>query len=265
MAFNLNNFAIDRILRGDMTAKSDGSFMWAINQITEPQLSITTESADVVDALGSKIVTFNRGKTAEFTANNSIFDLSLFAAQQGNEKEVASSESKIVVPARETFACPSATKEVVLKHTPLEKPAFIFKLNGDDTMGEKLEYASVGASDKFTYDDSEHKITLPTDAVAGTQYLVMYDYESENAVQVVGDAIHFPKAGVFTMEILGVDICNPDVLYHAFLVFPNAKLKADVDISFTTDGNHPFTIEANQDYCDSKKILFKLIVPEDEE
>lgn len=264
MAFNPNNFVIDRVLRGDMTSKSDGSYMWSINQVTEPQLSITTESADAVDALGSKIATFYRSKTAEFTANNSIFDLGLFAAQQGNEKEIASSSNKIVCPARETITCPAESKEVVLKHTPIEKPAFIFKLNGDDTMGEKLEYSSTGSAGKFTYDDAEHKITLPTDAVAGTQYFVMYEYESESAVAVVGDAIHFPKAGVFTMEILGTDVCDQDTLIHAFLVFPNSKLKADVDVSFTTDGNHPFTIEANQDYCDSQKVLFKLIVPDEE-
>ena len=103
MAFDINNLVIDHILRGVMTSTADGSFMWSINQITEPSLSVTTETSEAVDALGSKIATFDRAKNAEFSANNSIFDLGLFAAQNGRDKEVASSTSKIISPAFETL------------------------------------------------------------------------------------------------------------------------------------------------------------------
>ena len=61
MAFNINNFVIDHVLRGVMTS-ADGSYLWSINQITEPSLNITSETAEAVDALGSAIATFNRGK-----------------------------------------------------------------------------------------------------------------------------------------------------------------------------------------------------------
>lgn len=264
MAFDVNNFVIDHVIRGDMTSKADGSYMWSINQITEPSLSITTESTDAVDALGSKIATFYRSKSAEFTANNSLFDLNLLAAQSGNDKVVASEDAKITVPARETVTVGSESKEVTLAHKPVETPQFIFLLKGDGTMGTKLTYSSAAGDGVFTYDEAAHKITLPESADAGDQYFVMYEYESAAAVSVTGDAINFPKAGVFTMEILGTDVCDQTTLIHAYLVFPNAKLKADVDISFTTDGNHPFTIEANQDYCDSQKILFQLIIPDEE-
>lgn len=247
-----------------MTSKADGSFMWSINQITEPSLSITTESTEAVDALGSKIATFYRSKSAEFTANNSLFDLGLLAAQSGNEKVVADDTNTITVPARETLTVPSDSKTIVLAHTPNETPAYVFLLKGDGTLGDKLEYSATTGTGKFTYDASAHSITLPASAKAGEQYFVMYEYESTAAVSVTGDAINFPKAGVFTMEILGTDVCDQTTLIHAYLVFPNAKLKADFDISFTTDGNHPFTIEANQDYCDSQKILFNFIIPDEE-
>ena len=91
----------------------------------------------------------------------------------------------------------------------------------------------------------------------------MYNYAAENAVAVTGDALNFPKAGKFVMEVLGTDTCDPTTLIHAYLIFPNAKLDANVDISFTTDGKHPFKLICQQNYCDSKKVLFQIVVPEE--
>lgn len=263
--FDINNFAIDHVLRGLMTSQADGSVMWSINQITDPSLNLTSETSEVVDAIGSTIATFNRAKKAEFTANNSLFDLGLLAAQSGVEKVVASAESKEIAPAFETLTVPAnVTTPVVLKHKPVATPTEIYRLKGDGTLGEKLVYnASTGAG-KFTYDDGTHAITFPTGSTAGAQYFVVYDYESERAVSVTGDAINFPKAGKFIMEVLGTDVCNQSTLIHAYIIFPNAKLDANVDLSFATDGNHPFTIQAQQAYCDSKKQLFQIIIPDEE-
>ena len=219
MAFDVNNFVIDHVLRGIMTSTADGSVMWSINQITEPSLSVTSETAQAVDALGSPIATFNRGKTAEFTANNSLFDLGLFAAQNGVEKKIASSSAKIVVPCFETIVVPNPnTTAATLGHTPKDTPKEIYKLKGDGTLGEKLVYSSSAGSGKFTY--SAGQITFPTDSIAGDEYLVNYEYESESAVSVTGDTINFPKAGKFIMEVLGTDVCDPSTLIHAFIVFP---------------------------------------------
>lgn len=194
-----------------MISTADGSVMWSINQITEPSLSVTSETAEAVDALGSPIATFNRGKTAEFTANNSLFDLGLFAAQNGVEKKIASSSAKIVVPCFETIVVPNPnTTAATLGHTPKDTPKEIYKLKGDGTLGEKLVYSSSAGSGKFTYSDGQ--ITFPTDSIVGDEYLVNYEYESESAVSVTGDTINFPKAGKFIMEVLGTDVCDPLIL-----------------------------------------------------
>ena len=264
MAFDINNLVIDHILRGVMTSTADGSFMWSINQITEPSLSVTTETSEAVDALGSKIATFDRAKNAEFSANNSIFDLGLFAAQNGRDKEVASSTSKIISPAFETLTYDGTTSEIVLAHEPVEPIKNIYALKGDGTLGIAYTSGVSAGTDTFVYDGSAHKITVPTGLTKGTQLFVMYDYETEEAVQAIGDAINFPKAGKFVMEILGSDVCNPSEKIHAYVVFPNAKLDANVDLSFTTDGNHPFKLIAQQSYCDSEKVLYKIVIPKED-
>lgn len=256
--FDLNNFAIDRINRGIMV-DAKGSYMWSINQVTDPTLSVTSETADVTDALGSPIVTFNRGKTAEFTANNSLFDLGLYAAQMGREKEIATSAAKLVVPAFETLTIGTSETTKTLAHTPKTDLTEIYGLKGDGTVTTKYVAGETASSTEFVY--SQGTITLPTSVVAGDQLLVIYEYDSEEAVAVTGTATDFPKNGKFYLEIIGVDVCDPTNLIYAFIEFPNAKLDANVDVSFASDGNHPFTIRANQAYCDNEKILFRIIIP----
>lgn len=268
--FDINNFAIDRVLRGVMVSTADGSVMWSINQITDPSLNVTAETAEVVDALGTPIVTFNRGKQAEFTANNSLFDLGLYAAQQGNEKEVATETKKILSPAFETIDIENGATAVTLKNIPCDAKGEpvqiteIFSLNGDGTFGTKYVVATEASDTEFAHTAGAKEITIPTDLKAGDQLFVMYEYQAERAVAVTGDAINFPKAGKFIMEVLGTDVCDVTTLVHAYIIFPNAKLDANVDVSFTTDGNHPFTLQAQQAYCDKEKVLFKVIIPDEE-
>lgn len=246
-----------------MTSTANGEYLWSVNQITEPKLNITSETSQATDALGSTIATFNRGKKAEFSANNSLFDLGLFAAQNGVDKTVASSTVTMTTPAFETVTYDGTTPSVVLAHKPVALITAIYLLNGDGTLGTMYTNGTAVSATKFVYDADAHTITYPSGLVKGAEFMVMYDYEATAGAEVIGDAVNFPKAGKFVMEILGTDTCDPTTLIHAFLVFPNAKLDANVDVSFTTDGKHPFKIICQQAYCDSKKVLYKLIVPQE--
>lgn len=263
MAFDVNNFVVDHVLRGIMTSSADGSVMWSINQITEPSLSVTSETAEAVDALGSRIAVFNRSKNAEFTANNSLFDLGLYAAQNGVEKEIADDTKKIIAPAFENIDVEGATS-VTLKHMPNAVIKEIYGLKGDGTLGTRYTNSTQATGTTFVHTEGTDTITIPTGLAVGSQLFVMYEYESTQAVAVTGNAIDFPKAGKFVMEVLGTDVCDPTTLIHAFIIFPNAKLDANVDVSFTTDGNHPFTLQAQQAYCDKEKVLFKIVIPSED-
>lgn len=57
MAFDINNFVIDRVLRGTMLSTADDSVLWAINQIEDPQITVNADSTDAVDAIGVPIMT----------------------------------------------------------------------------------------------------------------------------------------------------------------------------------------------------------------
>lgn len=265
MAYDVNNFVIDRVLRGMMLSAADDSIMWSINQITNPSLSCSTETQDAVDMLGSPIMTFERAKTVEFSGENSLFDLGLYAAQAGTEKEVATSTKKLIVPTFEEIEL-GATSEaaVTLKHKPVGQIREIHVLNGDSTLGTRYKNGSSASATDFVHTSGATQLTPPTGLEKGSVLFVIYEYETENAVSVTNSANNYPKAGRFMLEVLGCDVCDQTTLIHAYVVMNNAKLTSDSEIGFATDSTHNFTIKANQAYCDRGRQLVSIIIPKED-
>ena len=150
---------------------------------------------------------------------------------------------------------------VKLKNNPIHIPNIIYKLNDDDSLGEGIFYSAELSEGKFTYSNGSI-LFLNSDINNNDRFFIIYEYESNSSISVANTAINTPKAGRFILEILGCDICNPSELIYAYLIFPNAVLDANVDLSFTTEGRHPFTIFCRQNMCDKDKVLFQLIIPE---
>lgn len=228
MAFDLNNFVIDRIIRGVALSQKDDSVLFSINQIQNASLNCASESTDALDAMGTPIATFFRSKSCEFSAENALFDMSLMATQLGTTKKVASADAKITVPAMETFEVAAGGK-YDLKHTPKVAPTEIYGLNGDSTFGAKYTKGTSASATEFSIADKT--ISLPTGIEVGTEMFVMYEYETENAIEVVNSATQFPVGCKFVMEILGCDVCDQTNLIYAYLIFNNAKLSPDFDWS----------------------------------
>ena len=259
---DINNFIIDRILRGVALSQKDDSVLFSINQIQNASLNCASESTDAVDALGTPIATFFRSKSAEFSAENALFDMNLMATQLGTSKKVATSTNKITVPAMETFTVPAgANPKYELKHTPVTPPAEIYALNGDSTFGTKYTKDSAASTTNFSIADKT--ITIPSGVTAGTDMFVMYEYVTDKAVEVVNSATEFPVGCKFVMEVLGCDVCDQTTLIHAYVIFNNFKLSPDFDWSIATDSTHPFSGKAQQDYCDKEKRLFSIVISEE--
>lgn len=264
MAFDINNFVIDRVIRGVMISTDDGSILWSLSQISNPTLSISSDTVDVNDAIGARIAQFDRAKNATFSGENSLFDLGLYAAQSGTKKQVASTISKIRMPRMETLIYTGEPTIELLK-TPIGVPGaeikYIYALKGDQTMGIKYDLGVTTASaTEFLLDGKE--LTFPTGLTNGSQIFVMYEYEEESGVAVENKATEFPTAGKFLMSVLGQDVCNPSVKYYANILFPNAKLSSSVDVTFSPDSTHPFELTAMQQYCDYEKKLFSILIPD---
>lgn len=260
MAFDINNFVIDRVIRGVALSQKDDSVLFSINQMQNVSLNCASESTDAVDALGTPIATFYRAKSAEFSAENAIFDMNLMATQLGTAKKVASSTAKITAPAMESFVYGTGNYE--LKHTPKTVPNEIYVLNGDSTFGKKFVKGTAASATEFAI--TNKTLALPTGLAATDELFVMYDYETDSAVEVVNSATEFPVGCKFIMEVLGCDVCDQTTLVHAYVIFNNFKLSPDFDWSIATDGAHPFSGKAQQAYCDKEKRLFSIVIPSEE-
>ena len=272
--FDLNNFIIDRVVRGIAVAQGDnkdlgiaaGDVLFSINQITNPSLNCASESADAVDALGTPIATFYRSKSAEFSAENAVFDMGLMSAQVGSTKKIAGNGVEITVPCFQTIDVEAGKTEYTLSHAPVADSK-VYVLNGDGTLGEKVEIATAASGRKIAVADTAVTIVLGEEGyAAGQQLFFMYDYvadgaEDNGAVAVVNSATKFPVGCKFIMEILGCDVCDQTNLIYAYLVFPNAKLSPDFDWNVATDSTHPFSLKAMQEYCDREKRLFEIVIP----
>lgn len=153
--------------------------------------------------------------------------MNLMATQLGAKKKVASSAAKITAPAMESFEYGTGSYE--LKHAPKGEVKEIYVLNGDSTFGKKYTKGTAPSETEFSLAGQTMK--LPTGLNASDELFVMYDYETENAVEVVNSATEFPVGCKFVMEVLGCDVCDQTTLVHAYVIFNNFKLSPDFDWS----------------------------------
>ena len=254
MAFDLSNFVIDRVVRGIATDMKTGDVLFSINQITNPSLNCTSESTDAVDAMNVPIATFYRAKTAEFSAENALFDMNLLATQAGTTKKVAAAGAKIDTPCFQTIDIEADKTSYTLSHTPkagTTPKAYVLK--GDGTLGEKITIDTSAAGKKISIAGTTVTLVVGEEGYAvGEQIFIMYEYEADGsakngAVEVANSANNFPVGCKFVMEILGADVCDQTNLIYAYLIFPNAKLSPDFDWSIATDSTHPFSMKAMQE------------------
>ena len=226
MAFDLNNFVIDRVVRGIATDMKTGDVLFSINQITNPSLNCTSESTDAVDALNVPIATFYRAKTCEFSAENALFDMNLLATQAGTTKKVAATGAVITTPCFQTIDIEAGKTSYTLSHTPKNDPK-VYVLNGDGTLGEKVTIATSAAAKSIAISGTAVTVVVgDAGYAAGEQLFFMYEYDADGsakngAVEVANSAKNFPVGCKFVMEILGADVCDQTNLIYAYLVFPN--------------------------------------------
>ena len=256
MAHNLNNIVVDRVLRGVFADKND-NVIFSLNQVQDLSMNQTSESQEVTDALGVSIMELMRSKALEVSANNAIYDFGLLAAQYGTEKvEVGTT---VAAPAMETFTFVEGSH--TLAHTPVEGTEIkaVYELNGDSTLGTKY----VTGTD-FSYADG--KITMIAEFDAEAEYFVMYEYETDSAIEIVNSSNSFAKMGKMTFEILAYDVCDPETKLFGYLILPRFQLSNDFDWSIGGDNQqHAFSGKAHVDYCAKDKEMCRIVIVDDEE
>lgn len=264
---NLSNFIVDRVLSGvayQKDEKGDEIPVLKIDQCQNTSITCGSESTDIVDNVGSPIMTLYRAKTCEISGENAILDFGLTAMQMGSEKNVAEAGKTVVAPAQEVFEKKTGVNTYELKHEPLAAPAFLYTLNEDSSLGTKYSKAETDATaEAFAF--AGKTITLPTGIADGTQMFVSYEYESDSAVEVVNSAKNFPKSCKLVLRVLGYNPCNKENKLGAYVIFPSFQMSPDFDLSLNAGEAQSWSGKATQDYCSKEKTLMRIVVVDDED
>jgi hypothetical protein len=263
---NLSNFIVDRVISG-VGYRSDDSVLFKMDQCQNTSITCGSESTDIVDNVGSPIMTLYRSKTCEISGENAILDFNLTAVQMGAEKNVATTGATILVPAQEIFEATEDGK-YNLKHVPATAPTFLYSLNTDSSLGKKYVVATKAEDvndEDGTFSIDGQEITLPTGVETGTQMFVSYEYNSDAAVEIVNSAKNFPKSCKLVLRVLGYNPCNKDNKLGAYIVFPSFEMSPDFDLSLNVGEAQSWSGKASQDYCSKDKRLMSIVVVDEED
>ena len=205
MAFKLGDLIIDRISMG-YAEKFDGTPLYVLTQLSEASIEISAESRDAVDKDGTLIKRFWNAKTGEFTATNAMLNLNIMAAQSGNEADIATSDNVIVMP--KIITVKSGTT-VDLDGFVTGNRITVNALGTNGAMGKAYTQGTSASATEFGLNGT--KLTPPTDT-AESQYVVKFDRQVTEGVDILNSADKFPATVRLTLKGLCVDPCEADTL-----------------------------------------------------
>ena len=256
---NLSNFIIDRVISG-VGYNSEDEVVFKMDQCQNTSITCGSESTDIVDNVGSPIMTLYRSKTCEISGENAILDFNVTAYQMGmDEKTVAGTKdtASIVAPAQEVFEAKGGT--YTLKNLPIEAPKFLYELNEDSSIGNRYELETSG------YAVNGKEVTLPDGIADGTMMFVSYEYNATSAVEIVNSAKNFPKSCKLVLRVLGYNPCHKDNKLGAYIIFPSFEMSPDFDLSLNAGEAQSWSGKASQDFCSRDKRLMSIVVVDEED
>ena len=266
---NLSNFIVDRVISG-IGYNSKDEVVVKMDQCQNTSITCGSEATDIVDNVGSPIMTLYRSKTCEISGENAILDFNLTAVQMGADKKVAADGAEIIVPAQEIFDAPASGETYTLKRATdvTTAPVFVYALNDDSSLGKKYVVSTKaedveGEDGTFTYADGV--ITLPTDVAAGTQMFVSYEYKTAAGIEIVNSAKNFPKSMKLVLRVLGYNPCSKDNKLGAYIIFPSFEMSPDFDLSLNAGEAQSWSGKASQDFCSKDRSLMKIVVVDEED
>jgi hypothetical protein len=269
MSFDVNSFVAERVVRG-VGLNASNEVLWMVNQVENASIKCDGEEVLKKDAQGSTIASISKAKTCTVDFESSVFDLNLVAAQNGTTKKVATSIDKITAPIFETITITSSNLTAVVlsnsvknsgtQGSPVYKIA-VSTLTTDGSLKKKFTIGATASTGVCTYTSNSKTLGfVADDLVAGDTLFVEYEYETENAVQVVNSAEDFPTASKAIFLVKGFDVCNQSTAIYAYVTLPNAKMSTSSTISFNLEDTIPVSLSCAYDYCSTDKELYRIII-----
>ena len=240
MAFKLGDVVIDRLQFG-YGAKSDGTPLYALTQLTDANIEITADSTDINDKDGNLVYRKYNGKKGEVTATNAFFNLAVVETISATDAEIATEKKGIVMPMIQLVKAGDT-----LDITGYEEGSIhVNALSPKGSMGKDeykkgskasaTEYGikhtdATGTSGSDGYVPASDVLEPPT-ADGETQYIVKYKKTVTSGAKITNSGKKFPKAHELFFKALVVDRCEPDVLRAAIIHIPSFMPSPEVTVA----------------------------------
>lgn len=259
MSFKLGDIIVDRIQMG-VAESFEGELLYTLTQLADGTIDTTAESKDAVDANGTLVKRFWRGKTGTFTASNAMVNINVLGSMSGSAPEIATAEKPIVMPRILTL---KAGEKVTLTGF-VEGTVRVNALDTNGAMGKAYTKGTAASATEFGL-TTAGALTLPTDENE-VQYIVKYDRSVTVGAAIRNKADKFPSTIRLTLKVLAVDPCHADTLKAAYIYLPSFQPSPETSISLTTDAQLEFKGDLQVDYCSVDKTLYEFYwADEDEE
>ena len=219
---------------------------WA-EQITEPSLSFTSETEEIMDARNNVVMVLQNGRGATFGASNAFFNTSILAAQTGSKVE----DSTGATITKFEMVTGGTDGKATLSYTPASGTTpVVYDLNTDGSFkSATASTATISGNTVTGVKDAKYLVVYDVDAPAGGEKIVALA-DAENELLDV------------TAEVLLRDLCNQEI-YFAFL-FMRGKLSGEAEWGMARDGAHAFEITAMPAYCGDKELV-EIVIVKDED
>lgn len=198
MSFRIDNFVIDRVLRGYLL-NSDDELIGYLDQLQDCSIEMSSESVDVNSATGTLIKRFYRSKTASLTATSALLNLNVMGLQLGC--------SRINADGSTTFEMPMSTlvkkgETVTLKGV---KAGTVHVYGMTNSGAATIEYEADTTADATHYAITTGGVLTPPTAEDETQYFVYYVKTVTSGVKYLNSAEQFPQSVKIRLEVTNKD------------------------------------------------------------
>lgn len=230
MAFKLGDVIVDRLQFG-YGAKSNGTPLYALTQLTEANIDITADSTDINDKDGNLVYRKYTGKKGEVTATNAFLNLAVIEAISATDAEIATEDKGIVMPMIQIVKA-GDTLDIT---GYVEGSVVVNSLSAKGSMGKEEYKLGVGDATATTFsikhtdavtEPSESAkpasdILTPPTAKDEAQYIVKFKKTIHSGAKITNSGNKFPKAHELFFKALVVDKCDTETLKAAIIHIPS--------------------------------------------
>lgn len=273
MAFKLGDVIVDRLQFG-YGAKSNGTPLYALTQLTQANIDITADSTDINDKDGNLVYRKYTGKKGEVTATNAFLNLAVVETISATDAEIATADKGIVMP----------MIQIVKAGETLDVTGFVegsIHVNALSTKGSmgKDEFKKGSAASateyaiKHTEASGEPDNTLASDVLTPpiadgeTQYIVKYKKTIKSGAKITNSGKKFPKSHELFFKALVVDKCETDVLKAAIIHIPSFMPSPEFSLALQGGDSQTMDYKGSMmlNACSTDGELFSIYYIDEEE